>query len=523
MDRQSIDALRKLLQNHTASSEANSAPTRRIDTHGATIYLIGDRAWKLKRHVRLPYFDFSTVELRGRTLETELRLNRRTAPDLYLDLHAITRDSEGHLALNGSGETVDWVLEMRRFPDDALFSQLADRDRLSMKWLKDLTDSIVELHTVAEVFNNIDGYERFAAVTRGNIDSLTACADFLGAEAVARVSLALQRATDEAKTLLRSRTEAGRVRHVHGDLHLANIALIDGKATPFDCLEFNDEFAIIDTLYDLAFLVMDLWQRDMQHEANEVFNRYLDRSAIDEDGVALMPLFLATRAVIRAHVSAAQARGGSHDADVLNRAKSYLHLAERLLQVEQPRLIAIGGLSGSGKSTIARRIAAGVGRAPGARLLRSDVLRKRAAGELPETRLPSTAYTPEQNLRIYRDLAAAAATTLASGQAVIADAVFHRPHEREQIMQIARELDVPFDGVWLQCDEATRVERVAERRGDASDADTTVARAQSAYSLPKVDEWPTEWRVVDASAEHDNVVRQVREMLLARDPGRMNR
>lgn len=508
------NTVQQLLQDHTAGSDTDPAAVKRIDTHGATIYLIGDRAWKLKRAVRFPYFDFSTVELRQHTLESELRLNRRTAPNLYLNLHVITRDSDGHLALNGHGETVDWVLEMRRFPDDALFSQLADQDKLSLDFLKDLTDSIVEFHETADIFTDVDGYERFAAVTRGNIESLAAHRDLLGPEAIARVTLALQRATDDAKPLLHSRAQTGRVRHVHGDLHLANIALIDGKPTPFDCLEFNDEFAIIDTLYDLAFLIMDLWQRGMQHAANEVFNRYLDRSAIDETGVALMPLFLSTRAVIRAHVSAAQARGGSHEVNVLDRAKSYLQLAEQLLQADPPRLIAIGGLSGSGKSTVARRIAADIGRAPGARLLRSDVLRKRAAGELPETRLPSTAYTPEQNLQTYRDLAAAAATTLANGQAVIADAVFHRPHEREQIMQIASDLALPFDGVWLQCDEATRVARVAARRDDASDADTTIARAQSAYSLPNLDESSTKWHTLDASAGHDEVIRQVREMLL---------
>lgn len=503
-----------LLQRCSVSDSATcTSSARRIDTHGATIYLIGSRAWKLKRAVHLAYLDFSTTELRRQALTNELTLNRRTAPDLYLALHSITRDEDGALKLDGAGETLDWVLEMRRFPDEALLSQLAEHGTLSTEILKALTDGIVAFHAKTADFTDIDGYTRFAEVIRGNIQSLEACVDQLGASPVAAIAEALLEALALAKPLLQSRALAGRVRHVHGDLHLANVALIDGKPTPFDCIEFDPEFAIIDTLYDLAFLVMDLWRRGMHRAANEVFNRYLDRSAIDEPGVALMPLFLATRAVVRAHVGAAQVQRAGTSAAGLVQARDYLQLALTLLQPSRPRLVAIGGLSGSGKSTLARQLAAELGRAPGARLLRSDVLRKRQAGELPETRLPSTAYTAEQSAQLYRHLAEAAATTLATGRAALVDAVFDRAEERARIAQLSREIGVPFHGIWLHCDEATRVARVEARRGDASDADAQVARAQSAYSLPDPDSWTDGWQAVDASGSTDQVLASIRKLL----------
>lgn len=503
----------QLLQSSASRQGAPVAAPRRIDTHGATIHLIGSRAWKLKRAVRLPYLDFSTAELRRQALTNELALNRRTAPDLYLALHSITRKDDGALELDGAGEILDWVLEMRRFADGALLSQLAERGTLTIDALKTLTDGIVEFHDAAKIYADDQGYERFAAVTRGNITSLEACADLLGAGHVAQISGALREALVEAEPLLCSRALTGRVRHVHGDLHLANVALIDAKPTPFDCIEFDPEFAIIDTLYDLAFLVMDLWQRGMHRAANEVFNRYLDRSAEDEAGVALMPLFLASRAVVRAHVGAAQVQRAGMNAAGLEQARRYLQLAGELLQPSRSRLIAIGGLSGSGKSTVARQLAAELGRAPGARLLRSDVLRKRLCGELPETRLPSAAYTAEQSARVYGYLAQSAATSLATGQTVIVDAVFDRAEERMRIMQLAREVGVPFQGVWLHCDEDTRAARVEARRGDASDADARVVRAQSAYSLPGPDGWTDGWQAVDASASVDEVLVGVRDLL----------
>lgn len=464
---------------------------RRIDTHCASIFLVGDRAWKMKRAVRFPYLDFSTVDLRHEALANELRLNRRTAPDLYLALHAITRDAEGGLALDGPGEPIDWVLEMHRFDDGALLSELAERHAFAPGLLQDLTDSIVAFHSTAEIVRLPDGYERFAAVVDLNVKSLASHGDLLGQQDVDAVSRGLRSAVDAGETLLRQRSIAGRVRHVHGDLHLANIAVIHGRATPFDCLEFDAELATIDTLYDLAFLIMDLWQRDMRAEANAVFNRYLDLSGEDEDGIALMPLFLACRAVIRSHVVAAQARQPGALPSRAEEARRYLRLALDLLQPSRAVLAAVGGLSGSGKSSLARGLAPLLGRSPGARIVRSDVLRKRIAGIKPESRLPDSAYTREAGLAVYAEMVARTTAALECGQAAIADAVFAKGAERESIQRIAAERAIPFLGLWLDCPEGERVARVETRRGDASDADADVARTQSAYDVQDLGTWQT--------------------------------
>lgn len=487
-----FDFFHRYLISH--SSGMPDAIVQRIDTHGASIFLAEHRAWKMKRAVRFSFMDFSTPAQRRSMLMNELALNRRTAPELYLGVHAITREADGTLALDGQGEPVDWVLEMRRFPDGALLSQRADQGTLQRDQLQTLTDQVVDFHGKAPIIKDPDGYTRFLAVTQGNIASLTACETILGAHEVQAISGQLLTCVESMKSLLNTRAEAGRVRHLHGDLHLANIALIDGIPTPFDCLEFDDELATTDTLYDIAFLVMDLWQRNLRQEANEVFNRYLDLSPADETGVALMPLFLATRAVIRAHVGAARAQRLGPDSEIAIEARSYLRLAHSFLQPAAATLIAIGGLSGSGKSTHARMIAAQTGRAPGARLLRSDVLRKRLAGARPETPLPPTAYTREQSERVYRHLNELAASVISTGQSVIADAVFARHPERLAIRAQALAVGAAFRGLWLECDLATRVTRVSARRGDASDADAEIARMQTADDVIEPD-----WQVVDAS------------------------
>ena len=225
--------------------------------------------------------------------------------------------------------------------------------------------------------------------------------------------------------LLDRRRANGKVRRCHGDLHLRNICLFDDKPTLFDCLEFSDALASIDVLYDLAFLLMDLEHRGLAEFANVVLNRYLDLTG-EDDGLAAMPLFLSLRAAIRAHVTATamdQAAAAERKQEPAAEARSYLSLAARLLRPRPRRLVAIGGLSGSGKSTLATALAPAIG----ARVLRSDVIRKRLFGVTPETRLPAHAYAAEISRLVYETLRQRAAAALASGYSVIIDAVSLKP------------------------------------------------------------------------------------------------
>ena len=479
---------------------AQTTRPHRIDTHAAYIFLVGERAWKLKRAVRMSYLDFGTPERRRDALDRELRLNRRTAAHLYLAVHAISRAPSGALGIDGPGKAVDWLLEMRRFPDGALFADLARSRGLTDVILIRLTDRIAAFHGASEPRRGDDGAARFRKVVDDNIAAMRAAGNILPGDGVDRLAAMLNEAQERLAPLIDQRGREGHIRLGHGDLHLGNIALVDGEPVPFDCLEFDEELATVDLLYDLAFLVMDLWQQGMRGPANLIFNRYLDLSAREEGGIALLPLYLSVRAAIRAHVLATQsiqAQDGGKAAD----ARHHLELAIALVPEEAPRLVAVGGLSGTGKSTVARRLAPDLGRAPGARILRSDVLRKRAAALPPEGKLPADAYTAEASAAVYHALTDLADGALAGGHSVVADAVFARPGERSAIAAVAAERSCGFTGFWLETPTAIRAARVGARRNDASDADATVAEAQGTYDVGDLGDWTA----LDSSGAIDDI------------------
>ena len=477
---------------------------REVVTHAASIFLAGDRAWKLKRAVSFGYLDFSTSQLRGAALEAELCLNRRTAPDLYCAVHRLTQDRAGMLAIDGKGLVVDWLLEMRRFPDDALLDTMAQRGLLDTKILMRLADRITTFHATAEVVTGA-GAARFQSVIDGNTISMAAFPAILDPAKIKRVGALLTETMTGLSFLLDARALSGRVRHAHGDLHLANIAVIDGEPTLFDCLEFSADLASIDVLYDLAFLLMDLWQRGLRTEANIVFNRYLDLNPSDESGIALLPLFLAVRATIRAHVLAAQCARPGSDPLLARRARGYLALAIDLLAPVTPRMVAVGGLSGTGKSTLSRMLGGYFGRAPGARILRSDVLRKRLAGITLEAPLPAASYSSASSAEVYDTLGQLALASLACGHAVVADAVFARRDERDAIAAVAANAKVAFDALWLKVPTEVLLGRLSARGPDASDADARVANIQSTMQIGDLGDW----QVVLAAGSPDAVAAEL--------------
>jgi len=441
-----------------------------VETHASIVFLAGERAYKLKKAVRYSYLDYSTPALRRAACKAELEINRRFAPELYLEVTEITRENDGSLRLHGPGDPVDWVVVMNRFAAADQLDQVAERGGLTRKLVFDLADRIAATHDAAPPSQDFGGTQGLATAIRITIDNLRlGVGTGLPADAVETwSSMALQR-VDDLTPLLERRRLTGRVRACHGDLHLANLCLLDGKAALFDAIEFDPAISTIDVLYDLAFLLMDLVHRGFEREANLVFNRYLDRRD-EADGLAAMSLFLSLRAAIRAQVTCAavnQHQDRQESNPLLEQAKSYLALALRMLSPGKPRLIAIGGFSGTGKSTLAYGLAPFAGAAPGARVLRSDVLRKRAAGVAPETRLPPEAYSAESHAVVYGILEAEAVRCLAGGQTVIADAVFGRPDERAAIAEVARNRTVPFDAIWLDTPLATLERRVAGRGGDA--------------------------------------------------------
>jgi predicted kinase len=305
--------------------------------------------------------------------------------------------------------------------------------------------------------------------------------------------------------LLRSRGLGGYVRHCHGDLHLRNIVEIDGKPILFDAIEFDDSLATIDVLYDLAFLLMDLGKRDLTVHANAVLNAYLDHegSTANLIGLVALPPFLATRAAIRAKVELLRAKtGAAEKAEATRRgARTYFDLAGSFLAPILPRLIGIGGLSGSGKSAISRAIGPYIGAFPGAVHIRSDVERKRFFGIAPTESLPQSAYAPGVSEEVYAICRKRALMALAGGHSVIVDAVHARQEEREALSTLAAKAGVPFTGLWLEAPSEVMRERVATRTRDVSDATPQVVNAQLSYEIGSQN-----FEMIDASLPFEQVV-----------------
>lgn len=497
------------------SGQAFAAETdevERIDTHAARIFLAGDEAIKLKRAVTFPFLDFASLAARKDACEKELHLNRRTAPALYRDVVPVTRDPDGRLALDGAGEAIDWVVRMHRFGQDGLLDRVAARGDLDGPLLRALADHIALFHRSAEPRPDHGGPEVMAAIARDNLELLrTHAGEHVGAARLDRLGELWQSAIATHAVSLEKRRGAGKVRHCHGDLHLRNICLLDGKPTLFDCIEFNESFACIDVLYDLAFLLMDLQHRDAKAGANLVMNRYLAR-AQDYEGIALLPLFQSIRAGVRAMVSAMEAA----EADA-EQAKSLIEELERYvdfaIDVLMPRplvAIAIGGLSGSGKTVLAEGLAPDIGAPPGAVVLRSDVIRKTMAGQDPETPLSAQQYQFQQNQRVYARMGSFAGKVLEEGQPVVMDAVFARPEERAMAARIADNARCPFYGLWLEAPVAILKSRLGARTGDASDADESVLETQTTYKIGALD-----WTVIDAAGDVDRTLAKARAALPA--------
>jgi aminoglycoside phosphotransferase family enzyme/predicted kinase len=470
------------------------AAVMRIDTHAAAVFLAGTRALKIKRAVRFPFLDYSTLAKRKRACEAEIAVNAGFAPAIYRGVMAITREPDGRLAIGGSGEPVEWAVDMVRFDEQKTLDRLAAQARIDLALADALGQAVARAHSAAQVDTQAGFADELAEVIAQNDAELAASPELFAAPQVAALTRATRAAFAQVRPLIAAREQAGFVRRCHGDLHLGNIVLIDGAPMLFDAIEFDPKIATGDVLYDLAFLLMDLIERGLDAAANRVLNRYLTETQRDEDldALAALPLFLSLRATIRAKVTAAR-RGQGKDAAAAQSARDYFALAAKLIAPPQPQLIAIGGLSGTGKSMLARMLAPTVAPVPGAVWLRSDVARKALFGVAETERLPQSAYAPEVTARVYAALAEKARRVVAAGHSAIVDAVFAQSDERAAIAQAAA--GKPFHGLFLSAGLETRLARVGARKGDASDADAAVAQAQDRYDLGAMD-----WAVVDASA-----------------------
>ncbi len=390
---------------------------------------------------------------------------------------------------------------MARFDENETLDHVAEAGRIDAALADALGRAVAEAHALAPIVKDFDFADVLAEIVAQNTLELREEPALFPAAQVAALDQATRAAFERVRPLLEARERAGKVRRCHGDLHLGNIVLIDDKPMLFDAIEFDPKIATSDVFYDLAFLLMDLIERGLRGSANIVFNRYLIESGHDDDldALAALPLFLSVRAAIRAKVTAARAKHAEDRSAAEQSARDYFALAQALLEPVKPQCVAVGGLSGTGKSLLGRMLAPALAPAPGAVVLRSDIARKRLFGK-PETEtLPAEAYTKDVTAKVYGALAEKARRVLAAGHSVLVDAVFAARFERDDVARAAA--GFPFHGLFLTADLQTRVARVGARVRDASDADADVVRAQESYDLGAL-----EWRTVDASGRPEETL-----------------
>jgi hypothetical protein len=477
----------------------------RIDTHISTVLLAGDFAYKIKKPVDLGFLDFSSLEKRHRFCLEELRLNRRTAPRLYLDVVPIVATPAGPRVGAVAGEPVEYAVRMLRFDPGCTLDHVAVRGQLTSGLIDQLAAVVARLHADAAVappgLGTSEAARRLADSCIGEIrDRVQSAADRARLDALAAWSTAESRAR---ATQMDARAAAGFVRECHGDLHLANIVLLDGAPVPFDGIEFNDDLRFIDVICDVAFTFMDLMDHGVPRLAWRLVGRYLEQAG-DYEGLSLLRYYAVYRALVRAEVALIRHRQPQLRRQVRLREHTsfehYLALAERLSRPGARVLVVMTGLSGSGKSTVALELAE---RLEGIRV-RSDVERKRLFGFAPQDRTEGGVYSPEATARTYDRMAHVARAALLADVPAVVDGAFLRRVERDRFRALAMELGARFTLVSCEAPADVLRARVAARHRagrDPSEADVEVLERQIGWQERPAPDEESDSIHVDTTAE----------------------
>ena len=460
----------------------------RVETHISWVLLAGDYAYKIKKPVDFGFLDFSTLAARKHFCEEELRLNRRHAASIYLDVVAIS-GAEDSPEIGGSGAAIEYAVRMRRFDQDQGFDRLLARGALKPEHIDQLAGELAELHAHAAIADRDADFGSTEAVIAPMRDNFSSLKTMLGDEPdpgrLERLEQWTEARFDRLRSCIEQRKRDGHVRECHGDAHLGNVVLHEGRATLFDCLEFSPDLRWTDTMADLAFTVMDLQDRGAEGLSWRLLDAYLARSG-DHAGLAILDFYLVYRAMVRAKVAAlslADAESPQQQQRWRSEVDDYLALAERTMNRPPPMLILTSGVSGSGKSWLSERLLERCGLVR----LRSDVERKRLQGLSASARTDSAPgqglYTPEINARTYQRLAELSAGLLRAGLPVLVDAAFLNSAQRDLFRKLAARLGVAFAVLACTAPRPVLEARVAarERSGDdPSEAGLEVLHAQLA-------------------------------------------
>ncbi|MGD9639474.1 MAG: AAA family ATPase [Alphaproteobacteria bacterium] len=489
-----------------------------IQSHISLVFLVGDKAYKLKRGVKFPYLDYSTIEKRKQACFKEIAVTKEGAPTLFLGVSAIVKDSQKGIIMLPPNEEpadgqdiLDYVVVMNRFEQENLFENLAPLGKLDRFEMMDLAETVVKIHSVTESFPDRGGSEMIKGRIIENDEMLRCFApavfDITDIDTLRDLSV---KEFNKIKDLLDERKKQGKVKRCHGDIHLHNICMIDGKPILFDAIEFNDDLALIDVMYDLAFLLMDMEKRGLRRLASIFFNHYMAYSG-DYEGILCLPLFQSCRAAVRAQVCATMAsmQTDEDEKNYLNKqAFEYLVLANQMLNPKPPILVASGGLSGSGKSRLSREIAPYIGASPGAMIFRTDVIRKKLKGKLPHEHLTKVDYDEESSKKTYENLRIECTKVIRAGLPALADGIFASQDERIAIEKLAKDLNVPFHGFWMYANRDIQADRVATRQRNPSDATVKVLDRQFEKDVGEVT-----WNKIDTSGAKEQTVMTVRKIL----------
>jgi aminoglycoside phosphotransferase family enzyme/predicted kinase len=457
---------------------------RLLETHMSWVLLAGAFAYKIKRPVRYPFVDMRTVEQRQCFCREELRLNRRFAPELYLQIVAITSDDDGKVQIGGAGAPIEYAVQMRQFDTRQELACLLAQGQVEPHELASLGEDLARIH---DRFPPIATGERYGslvsvkATLRDNLTQLAALSRRAGFEVNSQpLELRMHERLDETGALIEARRAGGRVRECHGDLHCRNVVRSSGRLVAFDGLEFEPAFRWIDVAEEIAFLFMDLCRRDGAVHANAFVNAYLRESG-DYEAVRLLRLYGAHRALVRAKVAALDGTGKDERGQHASDHRAYVECAENLLAPQRPLLILTSGLSGSGKTWLAQRLAGRIG----AIHVRSDIERKRLAGLAPQgashSGIDQGLYAHETNDRTYARLARCSSDILAGGFCAIADATFQRRADRALFRTLSADRGVPM--ILIRCRAPVEVLRArvldrAKKGNDPSEADLAVLERQ---------------------------------------------
>ncbi|WP_317619386.1 AAA family ATPase [Laspinema olomoucense] len=461
-------------------------PVILMQTHASFLLLTGDYVYKVKKAVNFGFLDYSTLEKRHHFCCEELRLNRQIAPQMYLEVVAVTKTDSG-LELKGEGEPVEYALKMRQFPQEALLIHQFEQGHLTQQQMEQLGKVVAEFHRQTPTSDYIKSFGEVAKIREAIDNNYQQSQPYIDGPQTRQQFEETKAYSDrffaERSAQFEKRMQTDKIRECHGDLHLKNIARWDEQILLFDRIEFNEAFRFVDVMYDIGFVVMDMEARGRQDLANGFLNTYLEQTC-DWQGLQVLGLYLSRQAYVRAKVTSLMLDDANIAEDekegAWRTAADYYQLAWRYTQPKQGRLILMSGLSGSGKSTIASQLA----RTTGAIHIRSDAVRKHLAGIPLQSKGSEEIYSPEMTAQTYGRLLELGIMVASEGRTVILDAKYDRQELRQPAIAAATDSGLPVLILYCTAPIAVLRDRLNQRQGDIADATAELLDSQQQAAEP---------------------------------------